>query len=94
MDEWGSREYGCIIEEEKPEDSPQFDWKSFYQKEVLVEVEMTISELERELMKSVQLEAGPTVPLDPMWINHVLLARALQQELCLLGTLPNRKCAY
>jgi len=23
--EWGSLEYGCIIEEEKPEELPQFD---------------------------------------------------------------------
>jgi len=26
------------------------------------------------------LEAGPTVPVDPMWINRTLLAQALQEQ--------------
>jgi len=75
--EWGSLEYGCIIEEEKPEEHSSFDWKTFYQKETPGEVEAAITELESELMMSVQLENGLRVPMDLMWINRTLLARAL-----------------
>jgi len=76
---WGNLEYGCIIEEEKLEEPPNFDWKTFYQKENPGEVEEAISELESELMMSVQLEHGPRAPMDPMWITRTLLARALQE---------------
>lgn len=43
-------------------------------------MEETISELERELMMSVQLEVGSSVPMDPLWINRTLLTQALQER--------------
>jgi len=77
--EWGSNEYDCIVEEEEPEVKANFDWKTFYQKETPGEIEEMISEMENELMMSVQLEHGP-IPMDHVWIIQTLMARALQER--------------
>jgi len=46
--DWGNLKYGCVIEEDKPEDHPCFEWKTFYQKEMPGEVEEAIEKLESE----------------------------------------------
>ena len=48
-----SLECRYIIEEEKPNDPPLFDWLSFYHREMTEEVEEAIQTLEKELLHSV-----------------------------------------
>jgi len=75
-----SSEYRYIIEEEKSNDPPPFDWLRFYHREMPEEVEEAIQTLEKELLQSVKIEKGPQVPLDLLWINKTLLAQALQER--------------
>lgn len=44
------------------------------------EIEEAIQELERELLQSVEMDKGSQATLEPLWINRILLARALQER--------------
>lgn len=62
------------------EEVQDFEWSLHYSQETPPEIEASILEMERELIRSLEVEKGNTITIEPFSVVRTLLSRLMVEQ--------------